>query len=217
MSSQQPIRDTNQQSGVEPQIIYCLDLEGVFTPEIWVALAEATGHKVFARTTRDEPDYPKLMQTRVDALREHNIGFTQMQSVVETLDPLPGAVEFLDELRAMGPVAILSDTFEQLVEPLIIKLGRPFMLCHQFEIVEDQVVAARLRCDDPKRKAVLGFQSLGYRVKAVGDSFNDISMLAAADEGYLFRTSQTVADAHPEFESETDYDSLLKLLTDKAC
>ena len=194
---------------VPPQHLVTLDLEGVLTPEIWIAIAEFTGCTEFSRTTREEPDYPKLMRTRLRALATNDITFTQLAKIVEQLDPLPGAQVFLAELRAVMPVVILSDTFEQLAAPLLAKLGHPLTLCHRLHVVEDQVVGAPLRTPNAKRRAVEAYQGLGYTVTAAGDSFNDIDMLTAADHPVLFRPSATVSARHPEMEPVDDFDDLL--------
>lgn len=198
------------------QPLITLDLEGVLTPEIWIAVAETTGVDAFLRTTRDEPDYGALMAGRLAALDQHNISFSQMSEVVRDLEPLPGAVEFLNELRAYAPVVILSDTYEQLAAPLLAKLGWPLTLCHRMDIAEDRVVGVEVRTLNAKRKAVEANQALGYHVTAAGDSFNDIEMLTTADHGALFRPSQLVIDTHPEFAVLTEFGDLFARLTN-AC
>lgn len=198
------------------QPLITLDLEGVLTPEIWIALAETTGIEAFLRTTRDEPDYGALMAGRLATLDQHGITFSQMTEVVAGLQPLPGAVEFLDELRTFAPVVILSDTYEQLAASLLAKLGHPLTLCHRMEIVDDRVIGVEVRTLHAKRKAVVAYQGLGYHVTAAGDSFNDIEMLTTADHGALFRPSQLVVDTHPEFTVLTEFDELLARLTN-AC
>lgn len=198
------------------QPLITLDLEGVLLPEIWIAVAESTGIDAFRRTTRDEPDYGVLMAGRLAALHEHNITFSQMSAVVADLEPLAGAFEFITELRAVAPVVILSDTYEQLVAPLLAKINNPLTLCHRMEIVDDRVVGVDVRTLHAKKKAVLAYQSLGYHVTAAGDSFNDIEMLTIADHGALFRPSQLVVDTHPEFVVLTDFDELFARLTN-AC
>ncbi len=201
----------------EVHSLITLDLEGVLTPEIWMAVAEATGVDTFLRTTRDEPDYELLMAGRLAALDKHEIPFSHLTKIVADLEPLPGAVEFLDTLRAAAPVVILSDTFEQLAGPLLAKLGQPLVLCHRMDVVDDRVVAANVRMAHAKQHAVRAYQSLDYTVTAAGDSFNDIEMLATADSGILFRPSELVRSRHPEFPTVTDFDDLLPLcLGDRA-
>jgi len=192
-----------------PQSLITLDLEGVLAPEIWIAVAEATGIGAFARTTRDEPDYGLLMAGRLAALDRHDITFSQMIEIVNELEPLPGAVEFLDNLRAEVPVVILSDTFEQLAAPLFAKLGHPLVLCHRLSIEDDRVTGSTVRMEGAKRHAVEAYRSLGYTITAAGDSFNDIEMLSAADRGFLFQPSELVAASHLEFAVVTELDDLL--------
>ena len=194
---------------IPPQHLITLDMEGVLTPEIWMAVAESTGCTEFTRTTRDEPDYEKLMQRRLKALAANDITFTQLNKIVDQLDPLPGAQSFLTELRATVPVVILTDSFEQLAAPLLAKLGQPLTLGHRLEIVEDRVVGAPLRLPDAKRRAVKAYQGLGYTVIAAGDSFNDIAMLTAADHSVLFRPSAMVVARHPEMRPVDSFDELL--------
>jgi len=184
-----------------------LDVEGVLVPEIWIAVAERTGIGQLRRTTRDEPDYDALMRDRLDLLAHHGIGLSTITKVIGELSPLPGAREFLDELRSRMPVVLLSDTFAEFAGPLMAQLGRPTILCHNLEVVDDRIVGYRLRMADQKRHAVLAFQSLGYRVLASGDSYNDVSMLLAADHGYLFRSPERVQREFPQlpaFESYAD-------------
>ena len=164
-----------------------LDVEGVLVPEIWIAVAERTGIDALRRTTRDEPDYDVLMRDRLDLLARHGLGLSAIQATIGELTPLPGAVAFLDDLRARTPVVLLSDTFAEFAGPLMAQLGRPTILCHNLEVVDDRIVGYRLRMADQKRHAVEAFQALGYRVLASGDSYNDVSMLLAADAGFLFR------------------------------
>ena len=178
----------------------CLDLEGVLVPEIWIAFAERTGIADFRRTTRDEPDYDKLMRWRLALLRQHGLKLADIQAVIGGMAPLPGAVEFLDALRARYQVAILSDTFYEFADPLMRQLGRPTLLCHRLEIDADGFVAAyRLRQPDQKRRAVEAIKSLNYRVIAAGDSFNDTGMLAAADAGFLIHPPPAVVEQFPQF------------------
>ena len=199
---------------MEQQSIVVLDMEGVLVPEIWIAVAERTGIDALRRTTRDEPDYDALMQYRLDLLRDHGLTMSLIADVLAGLDPLPGAVGFLAELRSRRPVVILSDTFEQFAAALAPKLGYPVILCHQLEIDEesDSVTGYRLRMPDQKQAAVEAFRSLGYRVLAAGDSYNDTSMLLAADCGFLFHAPPNVIAEFPQLEPVDDFDELLTRL-----
>jgi phosphoserine / homoserine phosphotransferase len=185
-----------------------LDVEGVLLPEIWIAVAERTGIEELRRTTRDEPDYDVLMRYRLDLLARHGLGLTKITEVIGSLEPLPGAVEFLDDLRARTPVVLLSDTFAEFAGPLMAQLGRPTILCHNLVVEDDRIVGYRLRMADQKRHAVLAFQSLGYRVLASGDSYNDVSMLLAADAGFLFRAPDRVKSEFPQLPAFETYDEL---------
>ncbi len=196
-----------------PPSIVCLDLEGVLVPEIWIAFADATGIEALRRTTRDEPDYDVLMRYRLDLLDEHGLGLAAIQEVIAGLEPLEGAREFLDELRALTQVVILSDTFEQFAAPLMAQLGRPTILCHRLVVDgDDRIVDYRLRQPDPKRSAVRAFHDLRYRVLAAGDSYNDTTMLVEADHGFLFRSPDNVQAEFPQFPALEDYDDLLERL-----
>jgi len=187
----------------------CLDLEGVLVPEIWIAFAERTGIQAFRRTTRDEPDYDKLMRWRLALLREHGLKLADIQSVIAGMAPLPGAREFLDELRARFQVVILSDTYYEFADPLMRQLGRPTLLCHRLEVDDAGFVAAyRLRQPDQKRRAVEAFRSLAFRVIAAGDSFNDTAMLAAADAGFLIHPPPAIAAQFPQFPVCSGYAEL---------
>jgi phosphoserine/homoserine phosphotransferase len=193
--------------------LVCLDLEGVLVPEIWIALAERTGIESLRRTTRDEPDYDRLMRGRLELLRRHGLGFADVEAAVATLAPLEGARTFLDALRSSYPIVILSDTFQQFAGPLIAQLGWPTLLCHELVIAEDGGVADyRLRMLDHKRQAVEAFQKLNYTVIAVGDSYNDTTMLAAADRGILFRAPEAIARAFPQFPLTREYGELRNLI-----
>jgi phosphoserine/homoserine phosphotransferase len=192
--------------------IVALDMEGVLVPEIWIAVAERTGIDDLRRTTRDEPDYDVLMRYRLDLLERHGLTLPAIQEVIGGLAPLPGAVEFLDELRARTRVVILSDTFEQFADPLIRQLGRPMLLCHRLEVDDGRISGYRLRMPDQKRAAVIAFQSLNYRVVAAGDSYNDTSMLLAADAGFLFHAPPNVVAEFPQLPAFDDYDALLAAL-----
>lgn len=194
------------------QALVTLDLEGVLTPEIWIAVAEKTGIPELRRTTRDEPDYDKLMQGRLALLRQHGLKLSDIQAVIGTLRPLDGAVEFLRQLRTLAPVIILSDTFEQFAQPLLRQLEWPTLLCHRLVVQDDQVVNYQLRIPDQKQKAVAAFKLLNYRVLAVGDSFNDTAMLAEADVGLLFRAPLAVKQQFPQFQAVESYPDLLSLI-----
>jgi phosphoserine / homoserine phosphotransferase len=187
-----------------------LDLEGVLVPEIWIAVAERTGIDGLRRTTRDEPDYDVLMRGRLDLLAEHGLTMSLVSDVISELVPLPGAVDFLDELRERTQVVILSDTFEQFAEPLMRQLGRPTILCHRLVVDHDRIIDYCLRMPDQKRYAVEAFRSLNYRVIAAGDSYNDISMLVAADAGFLFHAPDNIRDEFPQFPAFDQYPDLLR-------
>ncbi len=205
---------SNTSHGPTRQSMITLDLEGVLVPEIWEAVAAETGIEFLTRTTRDEPDYDVLMKGRLDCLAEHRVGLSVITGVIAGLDPLDGAAEFLSSLRAQTQVILLSDTFEEFARPLMAKLGWPTILCHRLETDGDSVVNYRLRQPDQKRQAVAAFQSLNYRVAAAGDSYNDTTMLAQADAGFLFRAPDNVIAEFPRFTSCTDYDELAGRLLD---
>jgi phosphoserine/homoserine phosphotransferase len=180
--------------------IACLDLEGVLVPEIWIAFAEKTGIEALRKTTRDEPDYDVLMRYRLKILEEKGLGLKEIQEVIATLEPLPGAIEFVNWLRERFQVVILSDTFYEFASPLMKQLGYPTLLCHKLETDErGRVVNYHLRQANPKRQAVVGFKSMYYRTIAAGDSYNDTTMLAEADAGILFHAPQNVIDEFPQF------------------
>ena len=188
--------------------LVALDVEGVLVPEIWIAVAERTGVDELRMTTRDEPDYDALMRRRLDLLDRHGLTMGVITETIAGLSPLPGAVEFLDRLRRRTPVILLSDTFTEFARPLMAQLGWPTILCHDLEVVDDRIVGYRLRMEDQKRNAVLAFQSLGYRVVAGGDSYNDVSMLLAADVGFLFRAPDRVRAEFPGLPAFDSYDEL---------
>lgn len=193
------------------QLIACLDMEGVLTPEIWPALAERTGTPELRRTTRDEPDYDVLMRGRIAILRDRGIRLREIQATVETLTPLPGAGEFLDRIRELMPVAVLSDTFYEFAGPLFARLGNPFVLCNTLEVDDDGFVTNYvLRQENGKLRAVEAFVSLGLRVLAVGDSHNDLAMLEGADVGILFRAPDSIKVRWPALRTAEDYDDLLR-------
>jgi phosphoserine/homoserine phosphotransferase len=194
------------------QTIVALDLEGVLVPEVWIAVAERTGIEALRRTTRDEPDYDVLMRYRLDVLAEHGLTMSLVADVIAGLEPLPGARPFLDELRSRTQVIILSDTFEQFAAPLMARLGMPTVFCHRLVVADDRIVDYRLRQPDQKRRAVEAFHALNYRVIAAGDSYNDTSMLGAADHGFLFKAPTNVRAEFPQFPAVDEYRDLLPLL-----
>jgi phosphoserine/homoserine phosphotransferase len=197
------------------QTIVALDMEGVLVPEIWIAVAERTGIEALRRTTRDEPDYDVLMRYRLGVLAEHDLTLSEISDVIGGLAPLPGALGFLDELRRRTQVIVLSDTFEQFAAPLMPHLGMPTVFCHRLVIDGDRIVDYRLRQTDQKRHAVDAFRGLNFRVIAVGDSYNDTSMLAAADRGMLFRSPAQVRAEFPQFTAVDEFDELLPLIVDE--
>jgi phosphoserine/homoserine phosphotransferase len=188
--------------------IVCLDLEGVLVPEIWIAFSERTGIAELRRTTRDEPDYDKLMRGRLELLRKHRLGLPDIQKVIAEMGPEPGARAFLDALRLGYQVVILSDTFYEFAMPLMAQLGHPTLLCHRLRVESDHITGYTLRQPDSKRAAVRAFHHLNYRVVAAGDSYNDVAMLAEADAGILFRPPANVIAEFPRFPVVTDYASL---------
>jgi len=187
-------------------------MEGVLTPEIWIAVSEKTGISELRRTTRDEPDYDKLMKYRLNILDQRRLKLSDIQRVIGTLRPLNGALEFLRELRSGAPVIILSDTFEEFAQPLLRQLEWPTLLCHKLEVVRDRIVNYRLRISDQKKKAVVALRSLNYHVIAVGDSYNDTAMLGEANVGFLFRAPENVRKEFPQFEAVETYPDLLGLI-----
>jgi len=196
-------------------LIVCLDLEGVLTPEVWIAFAEKTGIDALRRTTRDEPDYDKLMQGRLEILDEHGFKLRDIQDVIGTMEPLPGAREFLDELRGRTQVIVLSDTFYQFAAPFMRQLGQPTLFCHELQVDEaDRVTGYQLRIPDGKRGAVAAVKNIGFRVHAAGDSYNDTTMLEEADKGVLFRCPDNVAEEFPQFKRTDAYAELLAALLD---
>ena len=190
--------------------VCCLDMEGVLVPEIWIAFAEASGIPALRRTTRDEPDYDKLMRYRMGILREHGLGLPQIQDVIATIDPLPGAKEFLDELRSLSQVIIISDTFEEFAKPLMEKLGWPTLFCNALEVDEDgMVVGVRMRCPESKLTTVRGLQGMGFETIATGDSFNDLAMIRASKAGFLFRSTDAIRRDNPDLAAYDEFDELL--------
>ena len=188
----------------------CLDLEGVLVPEIWIAFAEETGIPELKKTTRDEPDYDKLMKYRLAFLKEHGLGLPEIQATIEKIDPLPGAKEFLDELRSFGQVVIISDTFTQFAKPLMKKLGWPTLFCNELVVAEDgEVTGFKMRIEDSKKSTVLALQSAGIETIASGDSFNDLGMIRASKAGFLFRTTDAIKESNPDVPALETYDQLL--------
>ncbi len=192
------------------QTIVTLDLEGVLIPEIWIAVAEATGIDELRRTTRDEPNYDILMSQRLQILDENSLSMSRIEDVIADLSPMPGARDFLDRLRELTQVLILSDTFEQFGRPFMRHLGMPTLLCHRLIVDNDRIVDYELRMQDQKRHAVEALHSLNYRVLAAGDSYNDTAMLSAAEHGILFRAPDNVRAEFPDFPAVTEYDDLLE-------
>ena len=190
--------------------IVCLDMEGVITPEIWIEFSKVSGIPELRRTTRDEPDYDKLMRFRMDILREHGLGLREIQDVIAKIDPLPGAKEFLDALRETTQVLILSDTFEEFAKPLLKKLGWPTIFCNS--LVTDEkgmLTGVKMRCEKSKLTTVKGLQSIGFETIAAGDSFNDLDMILASKAGFLFRTTEQIRRDHPELPAFEEYGDLL--------
>ena len=190
--------------------IVCLDMEGVLVPEIWIAFAEESGIPELRRTTRDEPDYDKLMRWRIDTLRQHGLGLTDIQNTIRRIDPLPGAREFLDRLRTKAQVVILSDTFDQFAMPLMKKLGYPTLLCNTLEIDADGYISRHvMRCEHSKLTTVRALQSMGYDTIASGDSYNDMEMILHSKYGFLFRTTDKIKAEYPQLPAFEHYDDLL--------
>ena len=190
--------------------IVCLDMEGVLVPEIWIAFSEASGVPELRRTTRDEPDYNKLMAYRLAILKEHGLGLREIQATIARIDPLPGAKEFLDRLRSKTQVVILSDTFEQFARPLMEKLGWPTLFCNTLEAADGgEITGYKMRCEKSKLTTVRALQSMGYDTIAAGDSFNDLAMIRASKAGFLFRSTEAIKAAHPELPAFEEFDELL--------
>ena len=186
--------------------IVCLDLEGVLVPEIWIAFAKATGIPELERTTRDEPDYDKLMKFRIGILKEHGLGVKEIQETIATIDPMEGAKEFLDELRGLTQVVIISDTFEQFAKPLMEKLGMPTIFCNTLEVAEDgEITGFKMRCEKSKLTTVRALQSCGFETIAAGDSFNDLGMIRASKAGFLFRSTEAIRSANPDLPAVETY------------
>jgi len=190
--------------------ITCLDMEGVLVPEIWIAFSKASGIPELSRTTRDEPDYDKLMRFRLGILREHGLGLKEIQDVIATIDPMPGAKEFLDELRSLTQVIILSDTFEQFAKPLMRKLGWPTIFCNSLEAAPGGAITGyKMRCEKSKLTTVRALQSIGFETIASGDSYNDLGMIEASKAGFLFKSTPQIKADHPEIPAFEEFDQLL--------
>ena len=193
--------------------IVCLDMEGVLVPEIWVAFAAESGIPELKRTTRDEPDYDKLMRWRLGILKEHGLGLQEIQTTIANIDPLPGAKEFLDELRALTQVVILSDTFEEFARPLMAKLGWPTLLCNALEVAPGGAITGfHMRCEHSKLTTVKSLQSMGYDTIAAGDSYNDLDMIRASKAGFLFRSTEQIRRDHPELPAYETFADLLEAI-----
>ena len=193
--------------------IVCLDMEGVLVPEIWIAFAQASGIPELRRTTRDEPDYDKLMTWRLGVLREHGLGLAEIQAVIAKIDPLPGAKEFLDELRQLTQVVILSDTFEQFAKPLMAKLGWPTLFCNTLEVAESgEITGYKMRCAQSKLTTVKALQSCGFETIAAGDSFNDLAMIQAGKAGFLFKSTDQIKADYPDIPAFEEFPDLLRAI-----
>ncbi len=193
--------------------IVCLDMEGVLVPEIWIAFSQASGIPELKRTTRDEPDYNKLMNWRLGILKEHGLGLREIQATIATIDPLPGAKEFLDELRTLTQVVILSDTFEQFAKPLMEKLNWPTIFCNTLEVAPDGTITGfQMRCPQSKLTTVKALQSMGFDTIAAGDSFNDLAMIQASKAGFLFKSTPQIKADHPELPAYEEFDELLRAI-----
>ncbi len=193
--------------------IACLDLEGVLVPEIWIAFAEASGIPELRKTTRDEPDYDKLMKYRLAILKEHGLGLKEIQETIAKIDPMPGAKEFLDELRSLCQVIIISDTFTQFAAPLMKKLGWPTIFCNTLEVAENgEITGFKMRCEKSKLTTVKALQSIGFETVASGDSYNDLGMIQASKAGFLFKSTEQIKKDHPELPAFETYDELLNAI-----
>ena len=196
--------------------ITCLDLEGVLVPEIWIAFSEESGIPELRRTTRDEPDYDKLMKFRIGILKEHGLGLKEIQATIGKIDPLPGAKEFLDELRSISQTIIISDTFEQFAGPLMKKLGLPTIFCNSLEVAPSgEITGYKMRCEKSKLTTVKALQSIGYETIAGGDSCNDLGMIQASKYGFLFRTTEQIKADYPQYPAFEEYGELLDFLKGK--
>ncbi len=193
--------------------ITCLDLEGVLVPEIWIAFAKASGIPELKKTTRDEPDYNKLMHWRLGILKEHGLGLKEIQETIATIDPIPGAKEFLDELRTITQVIIISDTFAQFATPLMKKLGWPTIFCNSLEVAKNgEIMGFQMRCEQSKLTTVKALQSIGYETIASGDSYNDLGMIRASKAGFLFKSTDKIKADNPDLAAYETYDALMEAI-----
>lgn len=194
--------------------VVCLDLEGVLVPEIWIAFAEASGIPELKRTTRDEPDYNKLMNWRIGILKQHGLGLKEIQETIAKIDPMPGAKEFLDKLRSMTQVIIISDTFTQFATPLMKKLGWPTIFCNTLEVADDgEIVGFKMRCEQSKLSTVKALQSVGFETISAGDSYNDLGMILNSKAGFLFRSTEKIKQDYPDLPAFEEYDELLDAIS----
>ena len=194
--------------------VVCLDLEGVLVPEIWIAFAEASGIPELKRTTRDEPDYDKLMNWRLDILKQHGLGLKEIQETISKIDPMPGAKEFLDKLRSMTQVIIISDTFTQFATPLMKKLGWPTIFCNTLEVADNgEIVGFKMRCEQSKLSTVKALQSVGFETISAGDSYNDLGMILNSKAGFLFRSTEKIKQDYPQLPAFEEYDDLLDAIS----
>ena len=206
-------RTTSKNGGIHSMYITCLDLEGVLVPEIWIAFAEATNIPELKKTTRDEPDYDKLMKYRLDILKEHGLGLKEIQETIATIDPMPGAKEFLDEIRSICQVIIISDTFSQFATPLMEKLGWPTIFCNSLEVAENgEITGFKMRCEQSKLTTVKALQSIGYETIASGDSYNDLGMIKASKAGFLFKSPDQIKEENKDLEAFETYDELMNAI-----
>ena len=194
------------------QNIVCLDLEGVLVPEIWIAFANKSGIEELNKTTREEPDYDKLMNWRLDILRKRNLGLKEIQETIAEIDPMPGAKQFLDELKSLTQVIIISDTFEQFASPLMKKLGYPTIFCNTLEISNNKITGFKMRCQNTKLTTVKSLQSIGFETIASGDSYNDLGMIRASKAGFLFKSTDKIKSENPDIKSYDDYTQLLEAI-----
>ena len=193
--------------------VVCLDLEGVLVPEIWIAFAEASGIPELKRTTRDEPDYDKLMKWRLEILKQHGLGLKEIQETIAKIDPMPGAKEFLDKLRAKTQAIIISDTFTQFATPLMQKLGWPTIFCNTLEVAENgEIVGFRMRCEQSKLSTIKALQSVGFETISAGDSYNDLGMILNSKAGFLFRSTEKIKQDYPDLPAFEEYDDLLEAI-----
>ena len=194
--------------------VVCLDLEGVLVPEIWIAFSQASGIPELKRTTRDEPDYDKLMKWRLEILKQHGLGLKEIQETIAKIDPMPGAKEFLDKLRAKTQVVIISDTFTQFATPLMQKLGWPTIFCNTLEVAENgDIVGYKMRCEKSKLSTVKALQSVGFETISAGDSYNDLGMILNSKAGFLFRSTEKIKQDYPDLPAYEEYDDLLEAIT----